>query len=217
MKHCVQCKMDIAGDFKRCPLCRHTLTGEAESRRFPVINSFYKDHQKGIGIGIMLSGAAIVLSAAVNIVIPNSGIWSIFVILGIICCWTVANSCIKKGKVIPGNIAVNITLIAIICDAISGWKGWSVEYIMPIIFSLTMLTAFIVEKAMKINIRHRIHSGIVYILMFIVIPFILCIFGISEVIIPSVICIVEGAILLIGFCAFHREVLWAELTKKFHL
>lgn len=42
MKHCDKCKIDVRGEFERCPLCQNKLTGESTPYEFPKVQSFYE-------------------------------------------------------------------------------------------------------------------------------------------------------------------------------
>ena len=46
MKHCDKCKIDVRGEFERCPLCQNKLTGESTPYEFPKVQSFYEKYEK---------------------------------------------------------------------------------------------------------------------------------------------------------------------------
>ena len=53
---------------------------------------------------------------------------------------------------ITQNIAAEAVIISILCviwDKFTGWHGWSVDYVIPIIFSWAMLGLFVATKILK--------------------------------------------------------------------
>lgn len=154
MKHCDKCKIDVRGEFERCPLCQNKLTGESTPYEFPKVQSFYEKYEKIFKFAILVTSSLSIISIAVNILLPQSGHWSLFVLFGVICFWLTTNICIKKRQVISQNIAAEAVIISILCviwDKFTGWHGWSVDYVIPIIFSWAMLGLFVATKILKIK------------------------------------------------------------------
>ena len=114
MKHCDKCKIDVRGEFERCPLCQNKLTGESTPYEFPKVQSFYEKYEKIFKFAILVTSSLSIISIAVNILLPQSGHWSLFVLFGVICFWLTTNICIKKRQVISQNIAAegyNINIV----------------------------------------------------------------------------------------------------------
>ena len=135
MKHCDKCKIDVRGEFERCPLCQNKLTGESTPYEFPKVQSFYEKYEKIFKFAILVTSSLSIISIAVNILLPQSGHWSLFVLFGVICFWLTTNICIKKRQVISQNIAAEAVIISILCviwDKFTGWHGWSVDYVLPL-------------------------------------------------------------------------------------
>ena len=87
MKHCDKCKIDVRGEFERCPLCQNKLTGESTPYEFPKVQSFYEKYEKIFKFAILVTSSLSIISIAVNILLPQSGHWSLFVLFGVICFW----------------------------------------------------------------------------------------------------------------------------------
>ena len=81
MKHCDKCKIDVRGEFERCPLCQNKLTGESTPYEFPKVQSFYEKYEKIFKFAILVTSSLSIISIAVNILLPQSGHWSLFVLL----------------------------------------------------------------------------------------------------------------------------------------
>ena len=160
-----------------------------------------------------------IISIAVNILLPQSGHWSLFVLFGVICFWLTTNICIKKRQIISQNIAAEAVIISILCviwDKFTGWHGWSVDYVIPIIFSWAMLGLFVATKILKIKMPDYVFSFVICI-FFGLAPFILCITGVTKILIPSVICIALSIISFITLVLYDGKELVLTLSKKFHI
>lgn len=219
MKHCNKCNVDVRGEFERCPLCQHILTGEGTPREFPRILSVYEKYKQIIKLIILITASIAVISAAVNALMPQSGRWSLFVLLGVVCFWITSYICLKKRQVIAQNIAAEAVLISILCviwDKVTGWHGWSVDYVIPIIFSWSMLGLFVVTKILKIKMPDYVFSFVICI-FFGLAPFILCVTGVTRLMIPSVICIALSIISFITLVLYDGRELLETLSKKFHI
>ena len=55
MKHCDKCKIDVRGEFERCPLCQNKLTGESTPYEFPNVHSFYEKYEKIFKFAILVT------------------------------------------------------------------------------------------------------------------------------------------------------------------
>lgn len=219
MKHCDKCNIDVRGEFERCPLCQHTLTGEGTPAEFPKVQSLYEKYESIFKLAILVTSALAIISIAVNFLIPQSGKWSIFVVFGVICSWITAYICIKKWKVLSQNITTEAVIISILCviwDAFTGWHGWSVDYVIPIIFSCALLGLFIMTKILKIRMPDYVFSFVICIL-FGLVPFILCITGITRILIPSAICVALSVLSFITLILYDGRELLLTLSKKFHI
>lgn len=219
MKHCDKCNIDVRGESTRCPLCQHKLTGESTPREFPIVESIYKRYEKIFKLAILITSSMSVVSLAINILLPSTGHWSLFVIFGVVCFWVTTNICIKKRQIISQNIAAEAVLISILCviwDSMTGWRGWSVDYVIPIIFSWAMVGLFVATKILKIRMPDYVFSFVICI-FFGLAPFILCITGVTKILIPSVICIAISIISFITLLLYDGKELLLTLSKKFHI
>ena len=66
MKHCDKCKIDVRGEFERCPLCQNKLTGESTPYEFPKVQSFYEKYEKIFKFAILVTSSLSIISIAVN-------------------------------------------------------------------------------------------------------------------------------------------------------
>ncbi len=219
MKHCDKCDIDVRGEALRCPLCQHALTGEGTRNEFPKVKSLYEKYNRIIKLCILSTSALAIISVAVNALIPQSGKWSLFVVFGVICAWITAYICIRKWKVLSQNITTEAVIVSVLCviwDAFTLWHGWSVDYVIPIVFSCALLGLFIMTKILKIRMNDYVFSTVIC-AVFGLVPLVLWLSGVTRILIPSAICVALSTLSLITLILYDRQELILTLTKKFHV
>lgn len=219
MKYCNNCKVDVVGNKKNCPLCQETLKGEkTEEDVFPKISFIYKEH--GLFMKIMLLVSIIIasFSVAVNILLPSRA-WSLFILGGLGSVWVSMISAINKRNNIPKNIVYQvmiISIIAVIWDFLTSWKGWSITYVIPFVCSFAMISMATISKVLKLHIE----DYILYIIidgLFGLIQIIFIFTGGLTALYPSLICIVTSIISFSTIIIFEWKKLEAEVKRRLHM
>jgi len=191
VKRCEKCKVNIIGKRKSCPLCQGLLLGKDEEQEevFPHISSVYKQHNFFFRILILISIILATLSVTINIMIPQRGAWSLFIIGGLVSVWVSLITAINKRDNIPKNIVYQVMIISIalvVWDYMTHWKGWSIEYMIPILCVFAMVSMAIIPKVLKL----RIEDYILYLIID-------AVFGITPLILKYV--IYKTSIMIIKF------------------
>ena len=151
MKRCEKCGVEVTGNRLRCPLCQGTLlqtTGETREI-FPVVPTLYRQYHLLFRLLIFASVAVGVVAVAVNLLLPESGAWSVFVAGGIICVWLSLALAVRKRKNIPKGMLYQVALLSIICmiwDFATGWNGWSIDYVLPILCVAAMAALAVLSR-----------------------------------------------------------------------
>lgn len=211
--------MDIRGGKERCPLCRNPLSldqGQTE-KIFPVIGPSY-NRSLARQIMLFISVVAIVISFTIYRIFPARVNWPIFVFLGILSMWLSLILMVRKRHNITKTIMWQVTivsLLAVIWDWRTGWRGWSLDYIIPIACVSAMLLMYVTAKVLKLSVR----DYLVYFFLdalFGLIPILFILFKWSKVFYPSVICVAMSIIFLAAILIFQGENIKAELAKKMH-
>ena len=193
MQQCRKCRVNVDGDKGRCPLCQGELTGERERDMFPRIAE-----------PRFLSGR---LS------------WSVICIAGVICAWLTTSVGIAYRKRILKNITWElflITALSVLWDRFTGWRGWSLDFVLPCACVCATVSIFIIAKVLKMK------SG-EYILYLIIGGFygllpLICLFaGLVKINYPSVICAVISVIFMAALFLFRGRSTTAEIERRFHL
>lgn len=220
MKYCNNCNVDVVGRRKVCPLCQERLLGDKpQDEVFPRITFVYKEHTKFFKVMILVSIILASISVAINILIPESGAWSLFVLGGLGSVWASIVTAINKRKNIPKNIVyqvMTISVIAFLWDVLMGWRGWSINYVIPFACVFAMISMAIISKIRKLHIE----DYILYIIidgLFGIVPVIFIILGLLDVLYPSLICIVTSIISLSTIIIFEDKRLIAEIKRRLHV
>ena len=219
--YCEKCKVTVAGKRQRCPLCQGTLTQTQERSEevFPDVPTIY--HQYGMFIRLLLftSVALAVISVAVNLMLPQTGWWSFFVVLGVGCLWVSLAFAVRKRSNIPKNMmyqVFTISILSIVWDALTGWHGWSIDYVIPIVCVAAMLSLGILARVLHMPIQ----DYMVYLMIDMVFGMVQIVFyltGCLRVMYPSLICVAVSVISLAGLLIFEGSAMRAELRRRLHL
>jgi hypothetical protein len=223
MKSCKKCAVSVNGSFARCPLCQHTLTTDSVSEptaaTFPFLPLI---KQKHIFLHRMLqlcSVAAVIVSVAVNRAFPSGQVWSLFVIAGVACMWLGLIVAIRKRHNILKNLAYQMHVVCILAvwwDLFTGWRGWSVDYVIPITFMSVMAATTILARVLKMPASDYI-IYLVLLIFYGIIPVIFIITGLCTVIYPSLSCVAGSLVSLAALLIFEGRNMAAELRRRFHL
>ncbi|SHI09850.1 hypothetical protein SAMN02745823_02385 [Sporobacter termitidis DSM 10068] len=222
MLYCPQCRIQIRGVKERCVLCGNTLSmldpDKGKEEVFPVISPAYERHL-AIRILVFISFAAVVASFAIRMIFPTDVNWPLFVVFGLVSMWLSLVVIVRKSHNIPKTImwqVTVVTLLSILWDWQTGWRGWSINYLMPIIYVSAELVMYITARIMKLSIRDYITYAMLDGL-FGILPVIFILFGWVQVLYPSVICIAVSVIFLAGIFIFQGEDIKNEWNKRMHI
>jgi len=221
VKYCEKCKVNIIGKRKTCPLCQGNLVGQDnhEIDVFPKISFVNEDHSLMFKMILFISIVVAAVSVALNILLPSKGAWSIFIIGGLASVWASIISARNKRKNIPKSIVyqvVIISVITVIWDFLTHWKGWSINYIIPFICVLAMISMALISKIR----RQKLEDYMLYFIidgLFGIIPIIFILTNILDVIYPSLICILCSVISLAALLVFQGERMIAEIKRRLHM
>jgi len=220
VKYCNNCKVEVVGNRKNCPLCQETLKGDkSQDEVFPQIMFVYKEHSFFFKILLLVSIIIASTTVALNILLNEWGAWSLFILGGLGSVWASLITAINKRNNIHKNIVYQvmiISVIAIVWDLLTGWRSWSISYVIPFVCFFAMLSMAVISKVLKLYIE----DYIVYIIidgLFGIIPIIFIFTGGVSVLYPSLICIVTSIISLSTILIFEDRKLLAEIKRRLHM
>lgn len=219
MKYCEKCGIKVRGAETVCPLCQQRMSGEEAEAVYPPVPTVYKQHETFFKILILCTIAVGVVCAAVNLLLPGSGFWSVFVILGIFYLWVSLAYAVRKRDNIPENITVQVFLLSAlgsVWDWLTGWRGWSLAFVFPITCGVALLSLAIIAKVMKMPPG----DYIVYLnvdIAFGVAPLVFYLTGLVHIALPSIICISLSILTLSALVVFEGKTMLQEMIRRFHI
>lgn len=164
--------------------------------------------------------AAIVISMMTDIIISPGVHWSVFVAAGCATMWlTMAVGYVKRFNLLK-NAAWQLLIMSVICvlwDLGTGWRGWSVNIGIPDICLLIEVVMLIISRIRSLSPREYMIYYVMASVYSMVLPFVLLLTGVVWYRTPSVICIGCSFLLMIGLILFKRRELKEEMHKKFHV
>jgi len=222
-QRCSSCGVKLTGERRACPLCGRKLNGDVTEESYeifpqvPVKFTYDLIFKISTFVGIL---AIIVINIINYVFIPHLAIY-VPLTLGIIFAWIIINVGFVQRKNIPKNImheAVIVVLLCILWDKVNGWRGWSVDYVLPVVSASLCVFYFV----MGIADRRRLttHAGYFMVSMIgIVITAILMYVGIFEGIAQyfAVLSIGVGLTLLIAQIVFRGRSFFSELHRWIHM
>lgn len=221
MKYCEKCKVRIPNPKEKCPLCQGMLSAGDGSERetFPNIPTVYKQYSLYFKILILSSVAAGLICVMINLLVPQSGVWSLIVVGGLLCMWVPLWTAIRKKGNLSKNIlyqAVVLSVLITLWDIFTGWHRWSVNFVIPALCISAMLGIAIVGQVMHLHPEEYI----VYLLIDIVFgaaPLVFFLTGLANVGWLCLISVVISVICLTTVCLFSPIDIRQELRKRLHL
>lgn len=219
MRQCDQCKLAVRGDDKVCPLCQNLLKGVAGEALYPEILTVYRQYQLIFKLLTALTLSGGIICVGINLMLPESGFWSAFVVFGILCFWLSIIIVIKRR----GNLLKSITfqvfafsLLFVSLDFLIGWTGWSLNFFIPITCAVAMLALTVIAKVKKLPTEEY---G-VYLMtdfLFCIVPIVFYFTGLIKVVLPSLFCMAVSVATFVSIIVFEGKNIWTEIVKRFHV
>lgn len=223
MRTCERCQVDVYGSGPACPLCQTQLPGtqcmEEDIFPIPVFDAQAARRKRFLAAFAAGSAGVAVICVALNIMVSTSYWWSPFVLGGIATFWIIWFLTESKKKTISRSIVwetVVIALLAVLWDVFTGFKGWSVNYVVPILMAfgttaMPILTGIGVTTSDS-SVFYRFVLSVLGL-----VPAILLLTRTTSLFVPSVICAALSALSLIHIFGFEMVKLVPELKRRLHI
>lgn len=221
MKTCEKCNITVSGDFHKCPLCQNTLAGErhGDCSVYPFVPIIRYKHSLLFRLLQLCSAAVVIISLTVNWMLPESGYWSLLITAGVACIWLSLVIAIRKRHNILKNLTYQVTVVSILSllwDVMTGWHGWSIDFVIPIAFITAMSVTPILARIFKMETG----TYMVYLFLLIlygIIPSAFVLTGWSDIVYPSIICVAGSLLSFAGLLIFEGVNMIEELKRRLHL
>ncbi len=221
MQHCPYCRVTIAGDKICCPLCGGRLSGKAEPETevFPALERPRFTKSFTLRLLAFLTVIASAISVLVNIALSTRIWWSLFVVAGAVCFWCAVAVGIAYRRDITQNIGWQIVLISVLSvlwDFGTGWRGWSLDFVLPCVCTGGLLTMLLVSVLLKIPVRTFAGPYLAGCCLGLT-PLIFIALDKISFVLPSLICAGVSIILVALLAIFEWQTVKAEFMRRFHL
>lgn len=221
MQYCERCKVQVLCPSNRCPLCQGKLEGkpEKEGQLFPDMTREKSVITLFMRIFTFSCIAVVVLSFAINLMIPVRVFWAGFSSAAVVCVWVLTAVAIYKRKNLLKNTLWEMVLLCGICvlwDFLTGYRGWSLEYGIPI----TILLVFpVLTMIVKILHLPSVYYMIYYIMTCLagILQMIFWVTGLVPMKIPVILCGTVSILILAGLIIFQGRSFWEEIRKKTYM
>lgn len=178
-----------------------------------------KENQRIVQTFSFLCLAVAVICGMINIMTARTLNWSWFAGAGCVCAWLVVMVAYSKRRNILKNEIwqlLLISVIAILWDRFTGWRGWSVDFILP--FGV-LSVQFSVPVIARVN-RLKREEYLFYLVQACIaglIPMILAWTGVVKFVYPSVICAGISILTLAALFIFCKKDTLREFHKKLRM
>ncbi|WP_366516452.1 DUF6320 domain-containing protein [uncultured Agrococcus sp.] len=219
--HCPECSVEVEGSWRSCPLCNAALGGVASQDPFPAIE--LKFSRRRIVTVLFLTSLAVILlsfaaqllfSRAIDDIGPFRYAW-----LGVTAMWLVVLMAVRKRSNLAKGTVYTVVLIGLVCtywDYLTGWHGWALSYVVPIVCACSIVALLITVRVMRIEVgEYIVYSGLTVVLGLAPLAFLFLGWVTNPA--PSSIC---GALslLALGLLQLSRGAeVKHELSKRLHL
>ena len=221
MLYCNKCGVEISGTPDYCPLCQGELSGTPENGdAYPHIKSARDGFALALRIIGMLTIAGVLICAAVNYSVSGSlrG-WWLYVAGGALSFWISFGAAVRRRGNISKSIVLTSFLVgvtAFLWDWFTGYRGWSLDYVLPIVCCAAMLAMAITARAMNLRIEQYLYYLVLNI-VFGIVQLILLLCGVIGFTPLAVACVVASIISLSAILMFNGKALKAEMVRRTHL
>ena len=170
MRRCPDCTVEVEGEWARCPLCGTTLVGEPVPGPYPTVPLRFS-RRRVLRVLFLTSLAVIVLSFLAQLLFgrDQDGIGALrSVWLGIVTTWLVVVMAVSKRRNLAKFIVYLVVLAGGVCvywDYLSGWSGWSLTFVVPIVCAASIVGLLITARVVRIEVGdYVVYSGLTVLL-----------------------------------------------------
>lgn len=225
MKKCHSCNVYINTERKTCPLCYDILEDvdgkELEKPTYPLYS--IKKNKKNLFIKtvIFICLFTTIITLFIDLVTRKSGekFWFPYVGASMLYIFILIRNCILSKNNTAFRIVVqmiSLSVLVYVIDYFSGYTGWSINYVIPLLSVVSSFTIVIVLLARKVKYSEYIFCLISSLILG-TIPFILWLFKLVGVLWPSLFAVCFSLMVFLGIIIFADKATKEEFKKRFHI
>lgn len=219
MKRCEQCKVQVTGPGKLCPLCGAPLSGRGEEdAAYPPVG-FGRGYHFIKRLLLFLTLMAVIVCAVVNLATAPDFWWWAIVATVLAYAWAVGSHSLRHGGNGGGKVLMQVLAAAalvVLLDLETGWRGWSVDFVLPAICGVGIAAILVLVLCNLTNWAQYVLYQVVLALLGFV-PIALYFFGASQVFWAAAIPAVMALASLIALFLFGDRSIKNEFVRRLHL
>lgn len=192
--------------------------GDPDIDVFPEVKQQKFNRNFAIRVISFIAIVVIVLAFTINLMFFRGMWWALIVAAVTGCLWICASTAIIQRRHIFMAITwqlVFITGALVLWDLCMGWKGWSLDYVIPCDCIISMLTMVVISKIMKIPAEELLFY-LVLDAVYGIVPVIFIFTGRLNNIYPSAVCVCASLISIAAIILFEGKNIKGLMSKKFH-
>lgn len=217
MKRCKNCKILFSTYDDSCPLCHHhsSIKEGEDDYAYPYIPMRFSG-DLAIKILIFISVIVAVVMFAIGYLTKTSLKVPLYTLLAIGTIWTVLYSIVQKRRSIIKSFLYQMfifSLLFIVWDFYTGYKGWAISYVIPILNISVQIAMLIAAKVIK----ERPSDYLIYLLMAALtglLPTFFLLFKVTTNPFLSVLCVSFSIIIFAALLIFYGNLIFDEIKKK---
>lgn len=222
---CKYCNVEVYGDSEICPLCHQKLGEDGEKTTlkapyYPPKNKHKSPPISYIRYGLygIISLVIFAICIAINYTLTPDILWCYLVGTGLLYLYILARYTIQSHSGVGAKIftqALSIIVILWVTETVFGGKNATLNYALPIVIALSIITSTIVLAFLHRQYR-SLYLSTVMMCIFGYIPIILFACGVAKVLVPALITTIISSIVLIIALLAGRKYITEEFKKIFH-
>jgi hypothetical protein len=221
LRYCNRCDITVENNLNNCPLCHKTLLKNDNKviKDFPVQAKNKEDlNKKIINLLVFLFLLMIGINIVLNLAFSFRFVWAPYSIVILFYIYLMVKTSLMTYKNIGSIVVINVYMLSVmgfILDMILGFRGWSIDYLMPILIlagTISLVIFLFIKPKMFLN--YFIY--VLTITFFGIIELVLLLLGIIKYRVVSIIAIFISIMSIIGLFMFGDEAARNEFIKRFH-
>lgn len=217
---CKACQVDIVTPAAVCPLCGGPLEEDGKETA-PAYPEFVEKRKRYYFLRRMLLFFSVLIalvSVTANLLFTPHFWWFIFVFTGLIYVWAAIPHIFRKGGNLGGKVLVQVacaSFLLVLLDWETSWRGWSVSFALPIVFSAGIVGVTVIIVANRTNwARYVMYQALLALLGFV--PPILYLIGVANQLWAAFIPALLAGVNLAMLAAFGDRNIKNEFRRRFH-
>lgn len=218
MQICNRCGVKIRGYKKACPLCGGPLMGEPEHDVYPVLKK-KMTRPTVIRFSLFIFVAFMAFMIIVRVMTGHMTAWMpLALISSVIALIDICVTVYYRSNPIKTIVWETYTgmVICLIVDRFTGWRAWSVEWVLPCAFAGVMIAVMAVGAGLKLMLQDFV-LYLVFDAVCSLLQIIFIYFELNPFVLPALISMGLCVVLFVGILIFRWRDFRSASSRYFNL